>query len=175
MFDKSRVMVIAKRLMDGAIDAPTFYADITRCLAEEAGCTRASLWRYPDPVIRDSIECLGLWDRTEASFSAGLVLKEEDFGSYFEAMRRDNLIVASDARRLDVTRCFNEIYFEPLGIYSLLDVGIQIGGEPFGLFCCENTTDVLEWTPQHVDYLRAVGTLLGFALKKARQAEAVPA
>ena len=53
-------------------------------------------------------------------------------------------------------------------IYSLLDVGINIGGEPFGLFCCENTTDVLEWTPQHIEYLRQVGTLLGFALKKAR-------
>jgi GAF domain-containing protein len=74
-----------------------------------------------------------------------------------------------------VTRCFNEIYFEPLGIYSLLDVGIQIGGESFGLFCLENTTDVLNWTPQHVDYLRAVGTLLGFALKKARRVDAVPA
>jgi hypothetical protein len=158
MFDKTRVMAIAKRLMDGEIDAPTFYAEITRCLAEEAGCTRASLWRYPDPLMRDSIECLGLWDRTESSFSAGLVLKDEDFGSYFEAMRRDNLIVASDARKLDVTRCFNEI-----------------GGEPFGLFCLENTTDVLNWTPQHLDYLRAVGTLLGFALKKARRGDAVPA
>jgi hypothetical protein len=72
------------------------------------------------------------------------VLREDDFGPYFEAMRRDNLIVASNARKHPVTDCFNEIYFEPLGIYSLLDVGITVANQPFGLFCCENTTDVLE-------------------------------
>jgi GAF domain-containing protein len=168
MFDKARIMSLSKRLMDGALQTEAFYQELTRTLAEEMGSTRASLWVYPDPVLRDAIQCLSLYDRTEGGWSAGTVLKEEDFGPYFEAMRRDNLIVASDARAHETTNCFNEIYFEPLGIYSLLDVGINIGGEPFGLFCCENTTDVLDWTPPHIEYLRQVGALLGFALKKAQ-------
>ena len=118
--------------------------------------------------MQDSVVCLSLYDRTENAWSAGTVLKEADFGPYFEAMRNDGMIVAGDARNSPATRCFNEVYFEPLGIYSLLDVGIRISGEPFGLFCCENTTDILMWTPEHVDYLRQVGTLLGFALRKAK-------
>ncbi|MBT9504835.1 MAG: GAF domain-containing protein [Burkholderiaceae bacterium] len=168
MFDKPRVLALSKGLMDGSIEADLFYRKLTHALAEEMDCTRASLWRYPDPLLRDSIECLRLYDRTDAQWSAGAVLKEDDFGPYFEAMRRDNLIVAGNARANAVTSCFNEIYFEPLGIYSLLDVGINIGGEPYGLFCCENTTDILEWTTAHIEYLRQVGTLLGFALKKAQ-------
>ena len=168
MFDKPKVLAISKQLMDGSIQATAFYQQLTKTLAEEMNCTRASLWRYPDPELRMSIECLSLYDRTDANWSAGTVLKDEDFGPYFEAMRRDNLIVAGDARSNPVTTCFNEIYFEPLGIYSLLDVGINIGGSPYGLFCCENTTDILDWTPEHVEYLRQVGTLLGYALKKAQ-------
>lgn len=170
MFDKMKVMGLSKRFMDGAIEAEGFYQELTRTLTEEMGCTRASLWVYPDPLARDSIECLRLYDRTDDAWSAGAVLKEEDFGPYFDAMRRENLIVAGRARENPLTSCFNEIYFDPLGIVSLLDVGISIAGEPFGLFCCENTTEVLDWTPQHVEFLRQTGTLLGFALRKARSA-----
>ena len=141
---------------------------MTAALVEETGATRASIWIYQDPLMRDRIEWLSLYDRTELNWSQGAVLSEEDFAPYFEAIRNDNLIVASDARNHPVTACFSEMYFGPLGIYSLLDVGISVAGEPFGLFCCENTTDILEWTPEHVEYLRQVGTLLGFALRKAR-------
>lgn len=168
MFDKPKILALSKRLMDGAIQPDDFYQALTQTLTEEMACARASLWRYPDPLMQDSIECLSLYDKTDAQWSSGTVLKEEDFGPYFDAMRRDGLIVAADARNNPITDCFTEIYFAPLGIYSLLDVGINIGGAPFGLFCCENTTDVLEWTPEHVEYLRQVGTLLGFALKKAQ-------
>lgn len=168
MFDKTRVMALAKQFMDGRIEAADFHQQLTLTLAEEMGCSRASLWVYGDPLLRDSIECVSLYDRTDRAWSSGTVLREEDFGPYFEAMRRDNLIVAGDACRHETTNCFNEIYFGPLGIVSLLDVGIQIAGHPWGLFCCENTTELLHWTPEHVEYLRQVGTLLGFALRKAQ-------
>jgi GAF domain-containing protein len=168
MFDKARVMALSKRVMDGSLPASAFYQELTQTLTEEMDCTRASLWIYPDAELRASILCLKLYDRTDKAWSDGTVLKEEDFGPYFEAMRKDNLIVAADACHHPTTDCFSEIYFAPLGIVSLLDVGINISGRPWGLFCCENTTDILDWTPQHVEYLRQVGTLLGFALKKAQ-------
>ena len=168
MFDKPRVLALSKQLMDGVVDADEFYNELTLLLAEQMGSSRASLWVYPDPVARDRIQCLRLYDRDQDSWSQGAELREADFGPYFAAMRRDNLIVASEARSHPTTDCFTAAYFEPLGIYSLLDVGINIGGQPWGLFCCENTHDVLTWSDQHVEYLRQVGTLLGFALKKAQ-------
>ena len=170
MFDKLRIMALAKRYMDGQATTDAFFRELTQTLVEETGATRASVWVYPDPLLRDRIECLRLYDKTDGAWSAGAVLSEEDFGPYFEAMRRDNMIVASDARAHPVTACFNEVYFGPLGIYSLLDVGINVNNEPFGLFCCENTTDVMQWSEEQVEYLRQTGTLLGFALKKVRQA-----
>ncbi|MBC8057005.1 MAG: GAF domain-containing protein [Rhizobiales bacterium] len=168
MFDKVRVMAVAKRFMDGQTHAEDFYQEISKTLTEEMNCARASLWIYREPLLRDSIECLSLYDKADMAWSRGTVLLEEDFGPYFERMRSSDLIVAPDARTDPVTACFTEIYFDPLGIKSLLDVGITVSGEPFGLFCCEHTTFILDWTPQHVEYLRQVGTLLGFALRKAR-------
>ena len=76
------------------------------------------------------------------------------------------MIVAPQARQHPATSCFNELYFEPNGIYSLLDVGIQVGGVPYGLFCCEQVTFENNWTPAHVDFLKSVGTLCGLAFKK---------
>ncbi|KPF69404.1 hypothetical protein IP84_06030 [beta proteobacterium AAP99] len=175
MFDKNRVLAAAKRFMDGGADAAAFHQELTRILAEEMGCTRASLWIYADPLSRDRIECASLYDRTDAAWSSGATLSDTDFAPYFEAMRTDNLIVASDARAHPVTACFNEVYFDPLGIVSLLDVGINVGGEPWGLFCCENTTDILAWSESHVDYLRQVGSLIGYALRKAQTGAPVAA
>jgi GAF domain-containing protein len=59
------------------------------------------------------------------------------------------------------------VYFEPNGIHSLLDVGINVAGAPFGLFCCEQVTFQKDWTLEDVNTLRSVGTLCAMALKKA--------
>jgi len=130
------------------------------------GCSRSSLWRY-NSALQDQVTCLDLYDTADQQHAAGFGLSESDFGPYFAAMRNDNLIVASDARNHPATSCFNELYFEPNGIYSLLDVGIGVGGTPFGLFCCEQVTFIKEWTNDDVEFLRAVGTLCGMALRKA--------
>ncbi len=73
------------------------------------------------------------------------------------------------------TSCFRELYFEPLNIHSLLDVGISINGAPFGLFCCENVSFVKAWTEDDVKFLRETGVLIGLALKRAAAREAVAA
>lgn len=66
-------------------------------IAQESGATRASLWFYADPVIRDRIECPSLYDLTDADWSVGASLKEDNFGPCFEALRMDALIGAGAA------------------------------------------------------------------------------
>ena len=100
-------------------------------------------------------------------------LSEDDFAPYFEAMRNDDLIVASHAHTHPATSCFKALYFDPLNIYSLLDVGVSVGGEPFGLFCCENVSFVKEWSEEDVRFLRKTGLLVGLALKRASARQAV--
>ncbi len=162
---KQAVMALATDFMGGKTTAPQFYQGLTSTIATAVGCSRASLWRYGS-ALRDRVECLDLYDSGDHAHHAGAVLSEDDFAPYFEAMRRDNMIVASDARNHPATSCFTELYFQPNGIYSLLDVGLSVGGQPFGLFCCEQVTDIKNWTDKDVEFLKAVGTLCGMALKK---------
>lgn len=163
--DKQKVMVLATSLMNGSMAPDAFFKGLTEAIVSSLHCSRASLWRY-NSALQDKVTCLDLYDAADKAHHAGVELSENDFGPYFEAMRKDNMIIASDARQHPATSCFNELYFEPNGIYSLLDVGINVGGTPFGLFCCEQVTFIKEWTQEDAEFLRSVGTLCGLAFKK---------
>lgn len=163
---KQKIMSLASDFMKGELTPSSFYQGLNETITSSMGCSRASLWRYTSQ-LRDQVVCLDLYDSADKQHYAGSVLSEDDFGPYFDAMRNDSLIVASQARAHPATSCFNELYFEPNGIYSLLDVGINVSGAPFGLFCCEQVTFQKDWTPEDVNTLRSVGTLCGMALKKA--------
>jgi GAF domain-containing protein len=163
--DKQKVIALAGGFMSGAVKPEIFYQSLTEQIVRSIGCSRASLWQYTSG-LQDRVVCLDLYDSGDEKHHAGAVLSESDFGPYFQAMQTENIIVASHAREHSATSCFNELYFEPNGIHSLLDVGINVGGAPFGLFCCEQVTFVKEWTPEDVEFLRSVGTLCGMAFKK---------
>lgn len=163
--EKQKIISLAGGLMSGATKPEDFYRSLTETIAGSIGCSRASLWRYTS-ALQDRVICLDLYDTSDQQHAANFELSETDFAPYFQAMRSDSLIVASNARNHPATSCFNELYFEPNGIYSLLDVGISSGGVPFGLFCCEQVTFVKEWSNDDIEFLRSVGTLCGMALKK---------
>lgn len=162
---KQKVISLASDFMKGAMAPDAFYRGLTEALVGTVGCSRASLWRYTNGLY-DKVECLDLYDSSEGQHHAGFTLLETDFGPYFEAMQRDNMIVAHHARQHPATDCFNESYFEPHDIYSLLDVGISVNGSPWGLFCCEQVTFVKEWSQADTEILRSISTLCGMAFKK---------
>jgi GAF domain-containing protein len=175
MFDMNRILGLSRRFTLGDLPRSAFYRGLTLALTDEVGCSRASLWLFLDPQRCDSVECLQGYDRLSGQWHAGTVLQAADHGPYFEAMRRDHLIIASDARQHPATACFNDGYFNEFDIRSLLDVGIESPGGPFGLFCCEHSGATLDWSQAQVDYLRQVGTLLGHALRLAREDKAATA
>jgi GAF domain-containing protein len=170
MLDKQPIMGIAQSFMKGESDRNTFFRDLTRSIATQMACSRASVWKYADPLLQESAECLCLYDASQENWTAGARLSNSEFAPYFEAMRRDGVIVAADAARHPATACFNDSYFGPHNIVSLLDVGITISGEAFGLFCCENTAVIVDWTPEQINYLQQIGAVVGMALRRASKA-----
>lgn len=164
MLDQTPLLRLIKGYKDRHIDDLHFYQLLTELFTKELGCTRASLWLYADASLSE-IKTIDLFDSNEITHSAGGVLTEAMFGPYFQAMRRDGRIDASDARQHPATRCFNEAYFLPNDIYSLLDIGIRCSGHLVGVFCCEQVSDYQRWTDEQKDYLEQAGKLITFALK----------
>ena len=165
MHDTNLLKNLYTLLNEGKLDRPKFFQMLARVVVQEVGCSRGSFWFY-DGALQDKIICESLYDASDNQWSNGMVLSEDDYAPYFETMREMRMIVAGDARQHAATSCFNEGYFEPLNIYSLLDVGIEMDGSQIGIVCCEQTVEIKEWSQTDVQYLKQVVAMVSLALKK---------
>lgn len=145
------------------------YEAICRDIVEQVGATRASVWTFN--TLKDAITSECLLDTRDGSVSRGVTLKEEDFGSYFHAIRNDLKIVAPDALTHPATSCFDEIYFTPLDIRSLLDYVVLVRDEPTMVLCCEHCGEQKAWSDEDIRYLHHMAAALALAAKSVvRQA-----
>jgi GAF domain-containing protein len=138
--------------------------DITR----HVGSTRASVWLLTP--LQDAIECLCLHDTRDKSFHSGSQLREEDFGDYFQAIKKDLKIIADDASSHSATKCFDEIYFIPNDIRSLLDFVVLKSGAPIGVLCCEHCTQIKRWSESDIQYLHQMSSLLAMTVTPGEKA-----
>lgn len=146
----------------------SFYEAVCRDIVENVGATRASVWTFS--ALKDSITSDCLYDSRDGTVTGGVTLKEEDFADYFAAIRDDLRIVAPDALTHPATSCFDEIYFTPLDIRSLLDYVVLVRGEPAMVLCCEHCGEIKDWTEAHVDYLHQMAAVLSMGLKSSQKA-----
>ena len=77
----------------------TFEQRLRRILemaADTLGVERVSMWRFD--VRRAGIECVGLFKSTERAHESGAQLTREAAPAYFDAIERERVIAAPDAR-----------------------------------------------------------------------------
>jgi GAF domain-containing protein len=168
MLDQTGLLLLIKSFKDKQISVEQFYRQLTETITIQLKCSRASLWLYSDTLLSEII-AIDLYDSLKNEHYQGIALHEDDFAPYFAAMRNEGGIDAPVAAEHPATSCFNELYFEPNDIYSLLDVGISYNGQLVGVFCCEQVGDVMQWNQSQKSYLEQAGKLITFALKPLLQ------
>lgn len=159
--EQSREALKAMRAGSGTLES--VLEVVCREITDNVGSTRASVWDFGP--AKDEIRCLKLLDTRDGSYSDGSVLREDDFPAYFEAIKADLKIVAADAAHHPATACFDEVYFVPLDIRSLLDFVIYRGTEPVAVLCCEHCVDKKNWSEADVAYLQNMAALIAFAFR----------
>jgi hypothetical protein len=118
------------------------------------GADRVSLWVFsPDFESVESIIC---YDAATGNYTSGQRLNKSDFNHYFEGILAKEVINAPQARTHDITKCFNETYFEPLNIYSLLDFILHREFIPSGIICCESVGKVTQWADEDIESLKRI-------------------
>lgn len=147
-----------------AIDLPTLAGNdftvlcqsVNRLVANAVESQRVSVWL----VSADgrSLDCVDLY--TEGEHSAGVSLSADDFPRYFDALRSQRAIAAHDAHTDPGTSEFSASYLTPLGIASMLDAPIRVGGELAGVLCLEHTGSMRHWTGQEVAFASSVADQL---------------
>lgn len=133
---------------------------LTKEVVDTIGADRTSIWLYSED--KTSIICKQLYIKSDNSFHTGIELFEKDFQGYFDALKRDPIIVANDAETHLATKCFTEVYLKPLGIKSMLDVPVWYKGSLLGVICIESLTS-RDWIQEEVDFAQILSSLFSFA------------
>jgi GAF domain-containing protein len=146
--------------------------EITEAAAETLNCERASIWLLkPD---YSSIYCIELYQRSPKTHESGLELTAHDFPAYFDAIKTERTIEAHDAQTDYRTSCFTESYLKPLGITSMLDAPIRIGGAMVGVICHEHIGEARTWLLEEIQFAASLADFIALAMEanERRKAQA---
>ncbi len=109
-----------------------------------------------------------MFDRALNQHFEAMELAAADYPVYFQALREERAIAAFDAQKDFRSREFAEAYLIPLGITSMLDTPIQIGGETAGVLCLEHIGMPRYWTIEEQSFAVSLTDSVTFAVE-ARQ------
>jgi PAS domain S-box-containing protein len=131
---------------------------LTELASKTLSVARASIWLFDEKKV--SIECIDLFEQTTGGHSSGSVLTSDLYPSYFRAMQEEHTIAANDARTDPRTREFTDSYLDVIGITSMLDAPIRVGGRMIGVLCHEHIGVQRHWL---IDEQNFAGALADFA------------
>jgi PAS domain S-box-containing protein len=129
--------------------------------------TRVSIWLLDEARTRMTCECM--YDRGVLTNRPGLELAASDYPRYFQALAESRTVAATDARTDPRTIEFCAEYLEPLGITSMLDTMIPIGGTVGGVVCHEHTGPPRQWYLEEQDFAAAIASFVALALTNAQR------
>lgn len=130
------------------------WLELAGIAARTLSVERVGVWILADEgrVLR----CRYLLQFSSQQVFQGAVLRSQDFPSYFQALEQHRTIAADDALAATTTGELRESYLEPLGITSLLDAPIYVGGKVAGVVCHEHIGAPRTWTEAEADFAAAV-------------------
>ncbi len=128
-------LATSEHLYAGEIN--TAIAQITQLASRILDVERSSVWFFNKDQA--AIICADLYEKSPHHHSEGQKIALADCPNYFQALEQERIIAApdvyTDSRLID----FQEFYFKPLNIVSMLDVAIYLKGEKIGVVCLEHT------------------------------------
>ncbi|MBD0307820.1 MAG: MASE1 domain-containing protein [Microcoleus sp. T1-bin1] len=160
---KSALIDLAKNKALNQGDLTKALQEITETASRTLEVARSSVWLYDR--TKSKIECLDLFDSALNQHSDGWELAAADYPVYFQTLQEERAIAAFDAQKDFRTREFVESYLIPLGITSMLDTPIQIGGQTAGVVCLEHVGMPRFWTIEEQSFAVSLADSVTFAME----------
>ncbi len=151
-------------------DLQTALKALTEATTQNIEVERVSVWLYDETATK--IQCLDLFEQSLNQHSVGVELVAANYPAYFQALTEEQLIIADNAHTDPRTREFSDSYLTPLGITSMLDAPIRLGGKTVGVLCCEHVGVARQWTPEDQNFARSVADLVSLALEAGKRKHA---
>ncbi|WP_254566038.1 PAS domain S-box protein [Oscillatoria sp. HE19RPO] len=143
---------------------------ITVAVTQTLNVERASIWLYtPD---HSAIRCIELYERSPQKHSAGIELTAIDYPVYFQTIEQERIVAADDAQEDPTTREFTPSYLIPLGITSMLDAPIRVGGQMVGVVCLEHIGPPRQWRVEEENFAASLADCVALGLEASDRAQA---
>jgi PAS domain S-box-containing protein len=132
---------------------------------------RLSMWRFDDE--RMSIRCMGIYRRAGRQYESGSVLHRHHTPHYFDALERDRVVAANDARTDPRTCEFRDTYLIPSDIGAMLDVPLRHDNTTVGVLCAEHVGGSRSWTVDEQNFTISVANLIVVAIAEEERRRAL--
>jgi two-component system, cell cycle sensor histidine kinase and response regulator CckA len=166
--DIARLALAKLRIEDG-IALETVFRRVTETAADILNVDRVGVWLLVDE--RRALRCVDLFERSKATHSAGITVQICEFPEYFAALERRKTVPAEVALTDPRTSELADAYLTPLGITSMLDATIFVGGEVGGVVCHEHIGAPREWTTEQRDFAGSMADVLALKIQAAEMEE----
>lgn len=124
---------------------------------------RINIWLFN--AEKTALISMGEYDSRTKAFKKNSILEQYQFPVYFEALRKNEMIIAEDIYSNPYTMEFSELYSKPNQIYSLLDIPLRICGELIGVICFEKTETKKIFSVSEQTFCFSISFVLASALE----------
>lgn len=157
------LMNLARSEAIGRGDLEIALRQITAAAANTLDVERASVWVLEENDTR--VHCICLYQAPLNEYSQGKMLHRSDYPAYFEALRENRIIAASDAHHDPRTAEFSHTYLDAHGITSMLDAPVRSGQRVVALLCNEHVGPKREWTLEEESFAASLADFVALALE----------
>jgi PAS domain S-box-containing protein len=144
--------------------------EIAEAAAKALSVQRVGVWMFNEDNSR--LRCIELRDSGNPQNGPGLELSASDYPAYFTALAKDRSLAADDAQNDPRTGEFTQSYLKPLGITSMLDAPVRVGGRMVGVVCHEHTGPLRHWTAEEQTFAGSMADFVALTMLAARRREA---
>jgi PAS domain S-box-containing protein len=135
--------------------------------AKSASINRMGFWEFHE----DYVKCIYLFTENKTQSKEEIFLYKKDYPIYFDSIKKEKMIIASDALNHFETSEFNKSYFKENNIKSLLDYPVFIEGKLFGILCLEITDTFRFWDNEDINYTRSISEIISIGLENLKRKE----
>ena len=155
------VLATEKSLHAGDMDAAARV--ITETAADILKVGRSSIWLLSEDGA--TLTCVDLYESANRAHSSGIHLKTAEYPAYFRALNQAPTLAARDAQTDPRTQEFADICLAPLGITSVLNASIRLGGRVVGVMCQEHIGEPREWSLEEQNCISSLADLVALTLE----------
>ncbi len=143
------------------------FREITEAAARTLLVQRVGIWLYNQD--HTSLKCIDLYDIKTKEHTCGTSLLKANYPDYFQALEHERSIAAHDAINDERTQELSQSYLAVLGITSVLDAPIWLGGRLVGVVSHEHFAQMRQWTLEEENFAGSIADFVTLAMEASER------